>query len=157
MNTTLTRDYKRLINDDFKNEMELKDYILQNKEEFCRTVLKCTYKKHIEEYPLKAVKSLYDKPIYVDIVFVDENDMAYFVELKNPKSLFSEMMRGVGQCLSYYYMARVHNLNLADVYLVTAAHCNIVPIIIRDNSLRIKYVYYNKGQFAVPDFDYNEQ
>lgn len=151
MSETKTIDYKRLKNNDFKDEKELRKYILENKEYFCEMILGIKYVRHIEEFTLKAVNSLYDKPLSIDLAFVDENEKVHFVELKNPKSIFSEMMRGIGQCLAYYYLARIHGYDLADVYMVTSTHCNMVPLIIRDNDLRIKYIYMSKDSFAKPN------
>lgn len=148
--TELVTDYKKLKSNDFLDEKDLKDYILLNKEIFCRDILKVEYKAHIEEFPLRPVSHLFDQPLYVDIVFIDTENYAHFIELKCPKSAFSELMRGVGQCLSYHLMARVRNIRLADVYLVSAVHCNMVPLIIRDNNLDIKYVYFDKTKHCVP-------
>lgn len=148
-------DYTQLKNDNnFKNEKELRDYIILNKETFCREILKVEYKSHILEFKFKPIENLHDNSVFVDIVFIDTNDCAHFIELKCPKFGYNELMQGLGQCMTYYYLARAHNYNLAEVYLVTSKHNNLIPLVIRDNNLRIRYVYFDKSQHAISHTGY---
>lgn len=149
METTLIDNYNCLENNShFTNENDLRNYIIANKESFCEEVLGVTYKRHIEEYRFLPVPSLHSNTVVVDIVIVDSDDRAHLIELKCPRFGYTECMQGVGQCLSYYYLARIHKIQLADVYLVTSKHSNLVPLIIRDNALNIKYIYYDKEKHA---------
>lgn len=146
----LTDNYRILKNKDFKNEKELKEYILENKEFFCSEVLGVTYMDHVVEFPFKPIESLHENTINVDIVFIDTEGLSHFIELKNPLNVHADCMMGIGQCLSYYYLARAYNIPLAGVYLVTSKHSNFAPLIIRDNDLPIKYVYIDRKIIAKP-------
>lgn len=149
-----TMDYKQFKNDDFKNEKELLEYILLNKEVFCREVLGVEYKNHITEYPFKPIDLLYDNTTNADLIFIDSEDYVHIIELKCPRNAYGENLMGLGQCLSYYYLARLHNFRLADVYLITTKHNNLIPIVIKDNALKIKYIYFDKTKHAI---SYTEQ
>lgn len=147
---TQTIDYSVLKNQDFKDERELRDYILQNKEYFCKEALGVEYKSHIVECALKPIPHLFDNTIIVDLIFIDTEDKAHFIELKNPRNKYGECLQGLGQCLAYYYAARVYRYDIADVYLVTTGHSNLIPAVIRDNNLKVKYIYFSKGVIAKP-------
>lgn len=145
----LTADYKQFKNSDFKNEKELLEYILLNKEVFCEEVLGIKYKNHIVENPFRPIEFLHDNTPNVDLVFIDSEDYIHMIELKCPHNAYGENLMGLGQCLSYYYLSRVNNLRLADVYLVTTKHNNLIPLVINDNDLKIKYIYFDKSKHAV--------
>ena len=148
--TTVETDSSSLLNDnDFKSEKELKDYIILNKEVFCSEVLGIEYKDHIVELKLPKIDHLFTNEPHVDIVFIDQNDKCYFVELKNPKFAYNELCAGLSQCLAYRYLARAHKMNYEGTFLVTTKHANIIPIIIRDNNLDVTYIYFDMSKHAV--------
>ena len=148
--TTIETDSQSLINNgDFKSEKELKEYIILNKEVFCREVLGFEYKDHIVEFVLPKVKDLFTNEPHVDIVFIDKYDKCYFIELKNPKFAYNELCAGLGQCLTYRYLARANNLNYEGCFLITTKHANIMPVIIRDSNLDVNYIYFDKSKHAV--------
>lgn len=142
-------DIKELKNKDFKSEKELKDYIILNKEAFCREVLGIEYKDHRVEYKMPQIKYLYTNEPVVDIVFIDQNDLCYFVELKNPKHAYNELCAGLTQSLAYRYLAGVTDMNYGGSFLVTTKHSGIIPLIIRDNNIDITYIYFDKTKHSV--------
>lgn len=144
-----TTDYSLFINNDFKNEKELKEYIISNIDDFCNDVLKIQYKSHDIEFPIKPIlKTLHDNTLFIDLLITDTNNYIHLIELKCPKNAYLECMMGLGQCLSYYYLSRCYNFKLGGVYLISAKHCNLIPLVIRDNNLKIKYIYYSKNNYA---------
>lgn len=148
--TTEETDSRSLINDnDFNSEKELKDFIILNKEVFCKEVLGIDYKDHMTEFKLPKIEHLFTNEPHVDIIFIDQNDKCYFVELKNPKFAYNELCAGLSQCLAYRYLARANNFNYSGCFLVTTKHSNIIPIIIRDNNLDITYIYFDRNKHAV--------
>ncbi len=144
----LTNDYHILQNRDFPNENALKAYMVKNKEWFCAEVLGVKYKSHEDEFRFPAIQHLCENEPRADIVFTDTNDRLHIVELKCPRNAYNECMAGVGQRLSYYYLARVFGFNLGGIYLITSKHNNLVPLVIRDNNLKIKYIYFTKTVIA---------
>jgi hypothetical protein len=148
MDKILINDYKVLKNNDFSSAQELKDYTLLNKEVFCREVLGFEYKSHVENHIFETIPHLFDEGIEVGLIFTDQEDQAHIVELKAPANTYLEGMQGIGQCLTYFYLARVQELNLVDVCLVTTKHCNLVPLVIRDGNLPVRYIYFSKENWA---------
>lgn len=134
-------------NHDFESERELKEYILLNKELFCREVLGFEYKHHFEEFALP--KCEFTNEPRVDLVFVSQDDNFYYVELKNPQNAYRDLCSGLSQCLAYRYLAKYNNLKYNGVYLVTTQHSQIIPLIIKDNNLDIKYIYFDRSKHAV--------
>lgn len=143
-----TSDYMQFKNNDFKDEKELLEYILLNKEDFCKDVLGVIYKNHATEFAFKPIKYLHDNAPIADLIFIDTNDFIHVIELKHPRNAYGENMMGLGQCLAYYYLARMNGFKLADVYLITTKHNNMIPLVIRDNNLKIKYIYFDKARHA---------
>lgn len=147
---TITEDYKLLKNNnDFENERELLEYIVDNIKQFSKDILKAEYKSHIVELCIKPLDYYFDNTISIDLAIEDTKGMYHLLELKVPKNAFGENLRGIGQCLSYRFAANVYNLNVADVYLITTKHSNIVSHVIRENNLNIKYVYFDKTKHAI--------
>ena len=103
------------------------------------------------EYKLPRIDQLYSNTPIVDLIFIDTNGFVHIIELKCPKDSFGENLRGLGQCLTYQYIAGILNLNLASIYLITTNHCNLIPLIIRDNKLEVKYIYFDKTRHVVSD------
>jgi len=143
-----TDQYESFVNNDFENEKDLMEFIILNKELFCRNVLGFEYKSYETECAFKKIDHLHKNEPRVDIIFWDINNYVHLVELKSPRNEYGECMQGVGQCLAYYYLARVNGFNLGDVYLVTTKHCNLVPLIIRDARLNLKYIYFSKRNWT---------
>ena len=144
----LINDFQELINNDFHSERDFSKYIIENKEIFCKDVLGIKYKSHNTEMPFRKISHLHDNEPRVDIVFWDNKGNAYFVELKGRNNSYLDCMTGIGQCLSYYYLARANDIKVGGVYLVANKHCNLAPLIIRDNNLKIEYVYFSKDKWA---------
>lgn len=143
-------DFSRLCNDEhFSSQDDMRDYIINNKEAFCSEVLGVEYKDHTIDFRFPIITYLHNANTVVPLVFTDQNNQLHFIDLKNPKNKLQELGHGLTRCMSYYYLARVRGYNLADVYLVTSKHSNIIPLIIRDSQVNVNYIYFDKEKWAI--------
>jgi len=128
------------LNNGFKSEKEMCDYIDQYAQYFAQDVLEIKYINHKREYYLGAkVNFNYHGNLpRVDFMF-EHNKGIILVECKNPTNTYAEIINGIGQLLAYYCICKNNDINVNRMCLVSSRYLHSVRQIINLFKLPIEY------------------
>ena len=135
----------------FKREKDLANYIERNIENVCIELFNDKYRNHIREFkiPLEAGKcrqGARGSAASIDFIINCEKQ-TYIVELKNPKNLFSEITRAIGQLWIYKYLLE-SIYPKADIILITTKHDKYTAAAIDKYKMPFRYIVFNKKYSA---------
>ncbi len=138
---------------DFKNEKEMCDYIELNIVLFCKDFLNDKYIGHAREFKLSsntfrngACTRKDENNTRIDF-FIRGKKRLYFVEVKNPIQIQTELTRAVGQLALYQYLINKKDIP-AELVVVSSKYNDIFYKLIKKHSVDCKYMLLNKNQSA---------
>ena len=128
-----------LRNDDFKNEKDLQNFIINNIEVFCKDLLGDTYVSHECQININSKRCGRLKGVKLVDLLVECKNKKYIIELKHPRYV-SETRNGICQLLDYSLHTE------GELVLVTTKFDEHVTRIISEYNLPIRFFYINKKQ-----------
>lgn len=142
------------IDDDFKNEKDLCDFIERNIESFTKDCIGLIYKNHIREYPLYTTKKRSIKGNRrIDFLITTECGKRIGIECKKP-TYNSELASAIGQSLSYLTLFETTDTKIDKIILLSTTVDYVIPLILNKFKLPIDYVCMDKKKFlALVNYD----
>lgn len=136
---------------DFASEKEYVSYIIANIRGFCQEALDDEYVSHETEkrlLPLYIMKgSRGNSNSRIDI-FVTCKNGNYAIEVKNPKDIYSDLSRAVGQVLAYSVLLEEKGIKARQV-IVSSRHDSIITKVLNRYNLGIGYIVFNRRSMAI--------
>jgi len=133
--------------DDFKTEKELCEYIEINMEIFCEEILGGKLKRYQREWYLTKLKRFGPNKPRIDFFVELEDGREIGIECKNPKFVFSELVKAISQLLVYGIIAEENNCKLDELVLVISKYDDYFIKVIRRFKLPLRVFVLSK-QFA---------
>jgi len=134
---------------DFKNEKEMCDYIELNIKEFCMELFGDDYICHKREYGFVNTGKRMgcgvpkgESNTRIDFVVRCTNN-TYFVEVKNPIQIQTELTRAIGQLTLYQYHADIKSAG-SPLVLVSSKYNDLFYKLLKKHNVRCKYMLFNK-------------
>lgn len=132
-------NYKKFINNDFKSENELKDFIVRNIDNICKDIYNDKVKDYKVDFPIQRQLKLSPRGRRIDLIIYGERNN-YLIELKNPK-FGTESRAAIGQILDYGREFMNYKLSI-----ITTKFDIDTAETIKYYNLPIRYIYTNKKQ-----------
>lgn len=125
--------------EDFINENDLVDYIIQNIDNFAKDILQDRIINYEKEKPIKKNKRFSPRGKRIDLYIVGEKNN-YIIEFKNPKYK-SECRNAIGQILDY---GREFSDSKKEMIIITTYYDIDTAKTIKYYNLPIRYIYLSK-------------
>jgi hypothetical protein len=128
----------------FQSEKHMKEFILNNINQFCNDVLGVKFKSFISEYKISD-GTRKNKSIDLLITTIDNQKIA--IELKNPKHK-SELQPALGQCLVYITSLEISGQKIDRFILISSSYDFLIPITIKKMNIPIEFAVMDKEKFS---------
>lgn len=127
----------------FVSEKEMKQFILDNIDNFCKDVLEVKLKKVTSEYKISDGQR---KSKSFDLLIESECGKKIAIELKNP-TFKSELQSAIGQCLVYLTASKISGMDIDRMVLISNMYDYLVPITIQEMKLPIDFIVMDNSKF----------
>ena len=131
-----------LKNFDYKKEIELQNYIIENIDMFCRDILDDDLISFETEYQFEKQNYFSQRKIRADL-YLKCKKQDYIVELKNPTHK-SENRAAIGQLLNY--SLQFLDSKKRQLVLITTLYDYDTEKVIKKYNLPIRYIYFSKDK-----------
>lgn len=131
------------LEDSFKSEKDLCNFIEANIKEFCKDSLGIEYLSHKREYPLFNSNRNKRGCKRLDFLINSKCGQSIAIECKHP-TYISELCAGVGQVLSYIVLFRHQGKHIDRFVIVSSKIDWMLPAVLGTFILPIEFIAFDK-------------
>lgn len=132
-------EVNQVLENSFKSEKDLSDFIESNINDFCTDTLGVEYQSHKREYPLFTANRNKKGCKRLDFLIQTKCGKSIAIECKHP-TYISELCAGVGQVLSYIVLFRDINKPIHRFIIVSSKIDWMLPAVVGTFHLPIEFI-----------------